>query len=396
MKLRHLFLAAIVAIGMMACNNEDVPQVKGEAKGALSVKVVPGSNSSTRAIDLSEADAVNKPGLTAESTVNKTQVWVFAGSTLDGYKEANGDFVEDISVSTGTRDIIIIVNGGSLGLDGNSAKADILIAKATAPVNIGTNGLLMTSEVITKVLKPGYNYLGKAAATNKPNTDWDHNVLDSDPIEVTRVNARVAIAGVTVNVPTGADVVFDKLTDVQVAMFNVPKESKIFGAAAGLAIDANYLFGAEWPSTQSSYVNVAGNETASFLEATVADTPIGLAQAPYFYVNENTAGDLGEQMLIVLRGKPMLGTTAIPAAPGLYTDAQGYTYYPVWVNANRAGYNYTGDNTKDSKIRRNTQYNIYLTVTKIGNPTIDPVEDAFLDVLVNVKEWEVVKQNVEW
>src|SRR5690606_22945842 len=102
-----------------------------------------------------------------------------------------------------------------------------------------------------------------------------------------------------------------------------------------------------------------------------------------------------QQMFIVLRGKPTKGGVAVKAE-GLYTDVNGYTYYPVWVNADKTGYSYSGDNTGDSEIRRNTQYNISLTINGIGNPTIDEVEEAFLDVNVSVAPWDVVTQNVTW
>lgn len=400
MKLRHLFLAAIVALGMMACNNEDVPAVKQNADGKLSVKVVPASNGKTRAIGL-DNDGVSSKGLEAESEVHKTQVWVFVGNTLDGYGTAEGATVEDIGVSPGPRDIFIIVNGGSLGLTGSSTRADIEAAQATAPVEIDEHGLLMTCDPLEVTLVPGYNLLGMAKDVDKNYGDNDVTVVeDHENVYVTRVNARVAIADAKVDVPTDAEVVFDGLDEVEVAIFNVPEESEIFGDAGELALNADYLFGAAWETTLPSYVTT-GTEKDHFLEDEVTFPIDALSKAPYFYVNENTSTDLVEQMLIVLRGKPYKGNAEAKEyvfAPGLYTDAAGYTYYPVWVNADKAGYTYVGDTgkIKNSQVLRNTQYNIYLTITKIGNPTIDPVEDAFLDVLVQVKDWDVVKQNVEW
>lgn len=401
MKIKSILLAGLIALGFMACNNEDVPVVKQDANGALTVKVMPSSNSSTRLIGLDEADALNKPGLAAESVVNLTQVWVFAGTNLDGYGSANGDLVEDVAVSPGPRDIIIIVNGGSLDLNANTSKAAILAAQATAPVDM-TNGLLMTTDLIQEELKPGYNYLG-LEEQDKDN-DWDHTELQTTPVKVTRVNARVAIAGLTVNVPTSEAIVFDRLEDVDVAMFNVPEKSEIFGDAGDLAINDAYLYGEQWKTTENTYVYDPANivETAAFIEKGIGNSGFGLAAAPYFYVNENTAEDVKEQMLIVVRGKPVLGEgddAVYVEAEGLYTDADGYSYFPVWVNATKDGYTYgeeTDGNKGTSEIHRNTQYNIYLTVTKIGNPTIDPVQEAFLDVFVEVQPWEVVYQDVEW
>jgi hypothetical protein len=125
--------------------------------------------------------------------------------------------------------------------------------------------------------------------------------------------------------------------------------------------------------------------------------PIVNTAAPYYYVNENTSVVAKELTFIVLRGKPTLGTPAVPVvAEGLYTDAAGYTYYPVWVNATNAKYQYLLGYTPDGKIHRNTQYNISLTIKGIGHPTIDPVEEAFLDVKVSVAPWTVVSQGVTW
>ena len=121
--------------------------------------------------------------------------------------------------------------------------------------------------------------------------------------------------------------IFDGLTEVEVAMFNVPKESKLFGDA--LAINANYLHGGSWASPETSYA--AGTVNTIFFQKVVGvdDSLIKNTNAPYFYVNESDGLTLGGKMLIVLRGKPYKGNVAV-VADGLYTDATGYTYYAVW------------------------------------------------------------------
>ncbi|MPM68629.1 hypothetical protein SDC9_115563 [bioreactor metagenome] len=50
----------------------------------------------------------------------------------------------------------------------------------------------------------------------------------------------------------------------------------------------------------------------------------------------------------------------------------------------------------DGTIKRNTQYNISLTIKGLGNPNIDPVDKAWLDVAVAVEDWKVVGQGVIW
>src|SRR5690606_13615943 len=153
---------------------------------------------------------------------------------------------------------------------------------------------------------------------------------------------------------------------------------KLFGPALSLAMNANYLYGAAWDSPLGTYQKApAAAQDSSFLDAPVT-FPITAADAPYYYVNESDTTVTGAQMFIVLRGKTYKGETPI-VANGYFTDTAGYTYYPVWINATKTGYTYTGTDTGDSKIRRNTQYNITLTIKHKGNPNIDPPVSAKLD-----------------
>ena len=119
-----------------------------------------------------------------------------------------------------------------------------------------------------------------------------------------------------------------------------------------LALDTDFLFGEAWPSTAGSYIST-GTIVADLKEGLLTQ-PITSAAAPYFYVTENQASVTNGEMFIVLRGKPMKGTTPV-VAEGFYTDENGYTYYPVWVNLD-------GVTGGDCKVVRNTQYNIFLTI----------------------------------
>jgi hypothetical protein len=194
-------------------------------------------------------------------------------------------------------------------------------------------------------------------------------------------------------------VVFDALKDVQVAMFNVPNKTKLFGTP--LAINDDFQFGAKWASPDSAYVgaNVAESESNQTLYDAVVDAnalPIVPSNAPFYYVNENTSTEDAQKMFIVLRAKVYNDSVPVTSLVDLYTDKDGYTYYPVWVNANKDGYTYAEGHVADGKVLRNTQYNINLTIKGLGRPTIDEVEDAWLDVNVSVDPWAVVTQNVVW
>lgn len=393
MKIGKLFLTAVVALGLMACNNEEVPQIEG-AESTISIKVFPSSDSpSFRAVGNLSGDGVTTVGLEAESVIKQLEVYLFYGEAVKGYKSAtdttNVTEVTKIETTTGPTTIVVVANAG-IGPVAN--KAELLAKTKVLPADI-TKGLPMTGMTdpdADVIVAPGQNYYGYAEGQTPAGKE--HSV--AAPLQIVRVNARVAITSATLNLTDKS--IFDELKDVDVAMFNVPKTSNIFGNAGSLAINADYLFGEAWPSPQTSYT--VGTANPYFKDATVT-FPIVSTKAPYYYVTENTVGKAeattNQRMLIVLRGKPYKDEVAV-VVEGLYTDAAGYTYYPVWVNADDKGYTYPENYTADNLIKRNTQYNISLSIKKIGNPTIDPVQDAFMDVTVKVAPWTVVTQNVTW
>ena len=394
MKLNKFFLVGMVALGLIACNSEDGIDLQGQAESTVSVKVAPSSNGPTvRAVGDLTGNGISAIGLAAESEIKFLEVYLFDDilGTVAGYKsagvvgtETSVSEVKGITTTSGPKTMIVVANAN---IGGVTSKAILLAKTKNLPVVIA-NGLPMTGMTTTPVVvKPGQNYYGHALPTG---TTADNYIAVGVPLKVYRVNARVAIIGATIDL-TGAPVeqanFFDALSGVEVAMFNVPKTTKLFGDP--LAMNGDYLHGELWPSTSNTYT--PGAVEGTFKNAVTF--PILVGAAPFYYVNENTAATQG-QMMIVLRAKPMKGGVAVQAE-GLYTTG-GYTYYPVWINATDAKYTYTGDNTGDSKIRRNTQYNISITIKGIGNPTIDPPAQSFLDVLVSVENWLVINQGVVW
>lgn len=394
MKLRNLFLAAMVALGMVACNNEEVPQIEG-ADATISIKIMPSSNGSgTRAVgDLSTVNATTSPGLTAESTVHSLEVWVFLGDVLDAYKSASGYEVAGIPAHVGTRTIVVAANTTIGSQTSLTTLKDLL--KDLPPADISTGGLIMTAEPFNVTLTQGNNYYGYTDAEVDAKTGVNKNHLNDSkkPLPITRVNARVAIVSATLDiesVPANQKVAFDALKNVEVAMFNVPKQTKLFGT--NLATNTDYQFGAKWVSPNNTYVGANDASTANtVLFNQVADAlPVVNTAAPYYYVNESNGSD---KMFIVLRAKVYKNTTVVTNLNGLFTDEDGYTYYPVWVNKDGLIEN---GNIGNSNVYRNTQYNITLTIKGLGNPNIDEVKNAWLDVMVKVEDWKVVNQNVTW
>lgn len=399
MKIGKLFLAGIVALGLglTGCNNDDVPELSGEKEATISIKVLPSSNGSLlRSTGNLNGDGVLAKGLAQESAIKSLEVWIFKGDVLDAYKSAAAAEVTEIEARIGARTVVVVANAE---IGQKNSKAELLATIKGLPADVAGKGLVMTAEPFDVTLVKGNNYYGYTDAEVAAKTGENKNHLDDSkkPLPITRVNARVAIVSAVLeleSVPANQKVVFDALKDVEVAMFNVPKETKLFGS--DLAKNENYLFGAKWDSPLSTYVGygVAGaTATTSLTDAVTDALPVVDTNAPYYYVNESNGTD---KMFIVLRAKVYKNNAVVTTVKDLYTDNEGYTYYPIWINVAKEGYTYAGEYVPDGKIKRNTQYNISLTIKGLGNPNIDPVDKAWLDVAVAVEDWKVVGQGVIW
>lgn len=411
MKILKFLLAGVIALGLMACNNEEVPDLTGEKDASISIKVFPSSNGPSVRL-AGDVSATGTAIAAAESAIKNVEVWVFAGDVLDGYKKGADNAVEvtDIQATAGTgRTIVVVANGNINSVSSLAA----MKAKVRALGQTTDEGLVMTAIVENLELKTGKNQYGYDVAP-------DINNLSITKLPLIRINARVALVGLSY---VFTDLPYDKFELTEVAMFNAREKSKLFGESLvagrddGIATQWDFMYGkpdggAKYPSTGSSYVGSDGytgttytaNGWAALIQGFTANIPalpagtlVAETNAHYFYAFENgTNTTANEGTFIVLKGKLFKGTTPYIAA-GLHTDADGFTYYPIWVNADKTGYTYnTGYTDNDGTIKRNTQYNISVNLTKAGNPTIDEPEDAFLDVAVEVAPWIVVEQDVEW
>jgi hypothetical protein len=400
MKIFKVLLVVAIALGMMACNNEqDVPEISGEKDASISIKVYPSSNGSgLRSVgDLSVTDATTPVGLAEESAIKQLEVWVFSGDVLTGYGSAQGDEVTNVEAIAGESSVVVVANA-NIGI--KVSMADLLDEVNGLPTDISTNGLVMTAKPIVVTLKAGNNYYGYTEAEVTATVGEAKTTLSTTPLEITRVNARVAIVSAVLDlnsVPETQKAVFTHLGDIEVAMFNVPNQTKLFGPS--LAINTAFQFGAKWASPDVAYVgaDVAESVSNPTLYDAVVDAnalPIVSSKAPFYYVNENTSTEDAQKMFIVLRAKVYKGSDPVTSLVDLYTDKDGYTYYPVWVN--KDGISAPSGSIGDGNVYRNTQYNISLTIKGLGNPSIDDVDKAFLDVKVEVAPWNVVTQEVTW
>ena len=413
MKLFKLLFVAIIAFGMVACNNEDVPEIIDGPDASVSVKVFPSSKSpATRLAGDLTGDGVGTLGLLEESAINNVEVWLFVGETPDGYgKGLEGEaFVEDVVTTAGPKTMVVAANAN---IGGEVANKTELLEKFAAALSQDLDaGLVMTSVPVDIELKGGKNQYGYRETDTEVNLApslYDglaHQISKGTRLPITRINARIALVGLTYEFDNPF---YDEFKLTEVALFNARKASNYFGT--DLYIGNDFLYGSDYPSTLSTYVGSAGYTGTTY----TADADANLAQvftpnaeltapalvnsknAHYFYAFENSKNTETDKegTFIVLKGT-LWNDGVQYKSPGLVTDAAGYTYYAIWVNALNDMYDYGEGYTPDGTIKRNTQYNITANLKKAGNPTIDPAVEAQLDVWVEVAPWIVVNQNVNW
>ena len=414
MKLFKLLFVAIIAFGMVACNNEDVPEIIDGPDASVSVKVFPSSKSpATRLAGDLTGDGVSTLGLAEESAIKNVEVWLFVGETPDGYKKGgnNEAFVEEVVTTAGPKIMVVAANANIGAVDN---KTQLLEKFAETLSQDLTNGLVMTSVPVDIELIGGKNQYGyKTTDTDAALSLYEANANQISAgvrLPITRINARIALVGLEYNFTSPF---YDEFRLTEVALFNAREASNYFGTP--LYKDNDFLYGSAYPSSLSTYVGSVGyaggatytaavdsNLAQAYYNpvqdpALVAPTLVNAKNAHYFYAFENSANtDTNmEGTFIVLKGT-LWNDGEQYKALGLETDADGYTYYAIWVNAVNDMYTYDEEYAPDGTIKRNTQYNISVNLKKAGNPTIDPPVEAQLDVWVEVAPWIVVGQDVEW
>lgn len=376
-----------MALGMMACSNNDELSEVQKGSGTMSLKI--SLAGPTRAIGNSTLSA-------DESKVKKLDIFVFKGDDVDGYKHADGEDlkeVKDIIVTTGERTLIVVANSPN-DLKGittkNALKAQIASDLEKQKV---AEGLLMTCEETAPfTIKPGKNFYGY------PNGASGTYHSQGKPLSLVRVVARVALVGANVNFQAPhANWSFES---EEVFLFNAKKQSKFFGAS--LVEGAELLSGINLDGfTGELKPNTWDNGwVASYLKDTTKDLAAIKPTAPvYYYTFENNAEVQKTVLTVKGKLKDADGQPVTKENYPRYVDENGFTYYSVVVNAARGGYTYSGENVEhNGKIIRNTQYNITLNIKRPGtnDPTILPDEAATLDVKVEVAPWIVVNQTVDY
>ena len=447
MKIRNFLVAALVALGFAACNTEDLPYTGGEtgAPATLSFTVFADTPRS-RTVGNLDGTA---PEMVAERTIHSLEVWLFgpsgayyfherfvnpanaAGAGIYFYRTAEGNYrVEGIETTAGDRRIVAIANHSLIGGMSRTDLQNVIADDLTQTVVGAGNGLIMTSQEYTLNMVAGQNFFGAGA----PPTG--SNVVNNNNLQLTRINARIALVSVNFNDQTepANNPRFDGFNLTDVAMFNVRNTSRLFGTGGfevtqSLVHTANtttpFSFGGDWPTPLGSFVGhtSVGIPTPSLLVNSAAMTTAGITnwgdinpnRAIFFYAFENAGDPLvpvagtnpvvyhranRTGTFIVLRGQLTLNNVPVTGYPGLFHCPAGFTYYAIWVNCDALG-TVTSSNQNaiglgNNSILRNRQYNISVNLWGPGNPTIDPKEKAFLDVHVVVADWEEVTQDVDW
>ncbi|MDD7438711.1 MAG: fimbrial protein [Bacteroidales bacterium] len=390
-KFVYVLTAAAVALGFASCQkNSEVNSTSEGKQATVSVNVTQGS---LRAIGNTSASA-----LTAEEgKVKKLEVFVFNGDARDGYKKEEGTDVKkvtDIAVTTGSRTIIVVANAFE-DLSGITSKAALKAIVSADLVNQTlTNGLLMTCEETDAfVVKPGKNQYGFKAAE----ADTGANQIKADaPIALTRVAARISLVEAkTAFEGAYANYVFEP---AEVYVYNVKKQSKYFGT--DLNHGSDLLSGTDLNPYSGEYKPGTVPTEVAYLKDVVTDLSTITTDKPvYYYVFENDATI--KPTIFTIKGKIKKADDSYATKtdfPGAI-DNDGFTYYSIVVNGNKGGYTYTGDATaKDSKIKRNTKYNLSVKIKHLGkdDPTVPPTESATLDVMIEVAPWLSVDQAIEY
>lgn len=388
MKLSKLFLMGAIALGMVACNNDDVPNVQ-EKNATVSLKL---TQAGTRAIG-------DNTLAVAESNIKKLDVFVFNGDARDGFKsEASATSVlevKDIDVTTGSRTLVVVANAPE-DLSSITSKAALLAKVNDDLANQKVeDGLLMTSEETTAfTIAAGHNYYGYADDAAVP-AENKHSI--GEPVKLTRVAARVALVGASVEFSGAyADWEFEP---EQIFLFNAKKQSKYFGAS--LVEGEELLSGVDLTGFNGDLKpdNWDAAWVVPYLQNPFTDLNAATPATPYYYYTFENDPTI-QPTVLSIKGKlknadgDELTNVDLPGA----IDADGFTYYSVIVNGDLGGYTYNAGHTPDKKIVRNTQYNITLTIKHPGkdDPTDPPTEQAMLDVLVEVVPWVVVNQAVDY
>ena len=370
-----------------------------------------------------------------------------------GWQKFGEAFVlNGIETTVGNKYLVMAANANV----GSVTNLNELRAKLTKPTVAGdnksqdiiSNGMIMTSLITPIPIVEGENMFGTPPSGHHHDGQKapdEYNQISVDPLFLTRVNARIALMKLEFEFPDdpiegepgfhtlAGFVPVDEFQVTDVVVLNARSQSKLFAERFGSA-EATRLFdgvttkfrygmllppfaGAQYTADEKDADFKVSSPLLPVLEIanrTATGALIGKNKntdewlTPYFYVFENN-NTPGERTMLIIRGKLLSNGTVLTDQdlpgrisnenPGGGDGPEHYTYYTIFVgnaygSEDPAGIEGLGiASFFDGTVRRNTQYNFYVT---INGPGYDEVGDpsAFLDVLCEVAPWIVADQSI--
>lgn len=378
-----LVVAGIAILGIIACSKKDASVNDSNTNTTMSLKIF---TSNTRAVANANTNA-------DESKIYKLDVFVFNGDVVDGYKQAtstdgNLNEVKGINVTAGNRTLVVIANSRKelKAITSKNALEAYTADDVTQELLTANNGLMMTSAMTDITIKAGKNVYGYDTGS-ETGTNY---ISEGTPLSLSRLAAKISLKSVEVNLSSPWEGY--TVTPVQVFAYNVRGKSKFFGPSL-VASDAAYFSGIDL--TGFSGITPPVSVVKESLKDELTNFGSLTATPIYYYAFEN---DETHPTTLTVKAKILKdGTPLTNAEFPDAINADGFTYYTVVLNANEKGYEYTGTSVDhNSRLTRNTKYELSLVITKIGDNEPDPLKPSTLDVKIQVTDWVVVSQKVTY
>lgn len=393
MKLRNFMYATMIACAFASCSKDDVIENGPDAAQGVADLTIGASVKETKAPTASEIQSA------AEKTIKTLQVYVYneTGSTLLGsgytanYDAATGITISNIPVG-GKVLCKAVANMGAV------TEAELLskVIEITTTAGLAANNLPMAGEG-TSISALVSSSAANAATVNTVTIEMERKIARIDLVDVC-----IGMGNQTVLKSGTASFLFEGTF-----LKNAANKAKLGGAAFTTEEGAvSYFAGIAGitSNTEATYYNLtakAGQNAGSqlFTQATTAtdlvDVPslVGTGDGDgadaSFYVLTNGAAT---PTTLVLKGK--FGITNGVDASGnstTYAPVTGYYNIPVGIVADNN--TFTGGSSATNGIVANKLYRITAIVAGPGDGTPTGDKKAFIKILTEVKDWDVVNQS---
>lgn len=385
-------LMSLAMVALVGCNKENNAPSADGAKATVSVRVQ-GAAMRANAYEQGAGDADKK--------IYTLAAMVYNGDVQEAYKAAGEGATEitEILCTAGPRKLVVVANFGTEKLEGLSLTElqNKVLTLNEAQQNPENKLHMMTSDITSVNIKAGKNHYGKTG---------DGNVLSEEALEITHVHAGMELTKVDVkfNDAFAAKYAIDLAKDTKLIGLIVKQESKIFGNP--LAHGTKFVYGEQhFGVTEDKYTPEAGFTYTEEKSLSIDFDGSNYAAAGFYILENNdekhpTILTIKTPLIDQSTDKIIEGEALKTAQAAGYCDENGYTYYPVLVNFEKANYKYegAGKDQKRNVIERNHKYQISMNITGPGtNQPEDPTnEPATLDVTITVAPWVLVTQNVQW